>query len=340
MTMRVCGASSQCHLQLTIIMLVSSFSVLLPVLFVIALGYVAGRTKEFDQDQVKGINELVLDFALPAIMFVGIVKTASNPPAGETTFLIATTLALVAFYVGVVLFSLYVLRRSLGEAALQACLLSFPSVAFMGIPIFKGLFGDTGVLSVTTATVIANLTIAPVTVLLMEMHAARVARAANAVEAAGFAAEIVAALKSSFVKPVVWAPLAAIAIVATGIPVPEAVDNMLTLIGSTTSGVSLFAAGLIIAAYKVSVTPEIVGNVVAKMIAQPLFAVLLVMIFAVGEPLGRELILMCAIPSSAFAVLLAPRYTAYETEAASTLVLTSFAMIAIMPVAIMLTGGM
>lgn len=320
-------------------MLASSFSVLLPVLFVIALGYFAGRTKEFDADQVKGINELVLDFALPAIMFVGIIKTAAHPPAGETTFLVAITLALVAFYIAVLLVSILLLRHSLGEAALQACLLSFPSVAFMGIPIFKGLFGDSGVLSVTVATVIANLTIAPMTVLLLEMHAARTTRAGTG-ETARLVDEVVAALKSSFVKPVVWAPLLAILVVATGIRVPEAVDNMLTLIGSTTSGVSLFAAGLIIAAYKVTVTVEIVSNVVAKMIAQPLFAVFLVALFAMKEPLSRELILMCAIPSSAFAVLLAPRYNAYETEAASTLVLTSFAMVAIMPLAILLTRGM
>jgi len=76
------------------------------------------------------------------------------------------------------------------------------------------------------------------------------------------------------------------------------------------------------------------------MVAQPLFAVLLVALLGVTDPLSRELILMCAIPSSAFAVLLAPRYGAYETESASTLVLTSFAMVAIMPLAIMLTGGM
>ena len=320
-------------------MLVTSFSVLLPVLFVIALGYWAGRTSEFDQDQVKGINELVLDFALPAIMFVGIVKTASNPPGGETAFLLATALALVAFYVAVLLVGLCVLRHSLGAAALQACLLSFPSVAFMGIPIFKGLFGDSGVLSVTTATVIANLTIAPMTVLLMEMHAARTARAGTG-DRTGLVKEVYEALKSSFVKPVVWAPLAALAIVSTGVPVPQTADNMLTLIGSTTSGVSLFAAGLIIAAYKVRFTLEIVSNVVTKMIAQPVFAVLLVWLFAVNEPLSRELILMCAIPSSAFAVLLAPRYKVYETESASTLVLTSFAMIAIMPIAIVLTRGM
>jgi len=319
-------------------MLVSSFSVLLPVLFVLVLGYWAGRSKKFDADQVKGINELVLDFALPAIMFVGIVKTASYPPAGEGPFVVAVTFALLGFYLAVLTFSLLVLRRSLGEAALQSCLLSFPSVAFMGIPIFKGLFGDSGVLSVTTATVIANLTIAPLTVVLLEMHAQRAGRAEG--EATAFVTDIVKALKSSIAEPVVWAPLAAIAIALSGLHVPEAIDNMLTLIGSTTSGVSLFAAGLIIAAYKVRFSAEVAGNVVAKMVAQPLFAVLLVALLSVREPLARETILMCAIPSSAFAVLLAPRYGAYETESASTLVLTSFAMIAVMPIAIMVTGGM
>ena len=68
--------------------------------------------------------------------------------------------------------------------------------------------------------------------------------------------------------------------------------------------------------------------------SQPLFAALLILPLGVKEPLARELILMCAIPSSAFAVLLAPRYGAYETEGASTLVLTSFAMIAVLPVII------
>lgn len=322
------------------LMLVNSFSVLLPVLFVLALGYFAGRSKKFDANQVKGINELALDYALPAIMFVGIVKTAAHPPRGETIFLIATTLSLVAFYACVVLFSLYVLRRSLGMAALQACLLSFPSIAFMGFPIFKGLFGGSGLLSVTSATAIANLTVAPLTVLLLEIHAARARQAGSGERRDGLGEEMVAAFKGSIVKPLVWAPLTAVAIVMAGIPVPEAIDNMLTLIGSTTSGVSLFAAGLIIAAYKVTVSFETVANVVAKMMVQPLFALLLVMIFAVREPLGRELILICAIPSAVFPVLLAPRYGIYETQAASTLVLTSFAMVAIMPIAIMLTRGM
>ena len=69
-------------------MLVSAISVLLPVLFVLVIGYWAGRSKKFDADQVNGVNELVLDFALPAIMFVGIVKTTGSDAPPETAFLL------------------------------------------------------------------------------------------------------------------------------------------------------------------------------------------------------------------------------------------------------------
>jgi len=54
-------------------MLSTTLTVLVPVLFVLLLGYVAGRAKAFDQEQASGINELTLDFALPASLFVGIV---------------------------------------------------------------------------------------------------------------------------------------------------------------------------------------------------------------------------------------------------------------------------
>ncbi len=142
-------------------MLVSAISVLLPVLFVLVIGYWAGRSRKFDADQVNGVNELVLDFALPAIMFVGIVKAAPGQTAAETPLILAIVAGFFGFYLVVLAASLLVLRHSLGEAALQACSLSFPSVAFMGIPIFKGLFGEASLLSITWATVLANLTIAP-----------------------------------------------------------------------------------------------------------------------------------------------------------------------------------
>jgi Membrane transport protein/Aldehyde dehydrogenase family len=43
---------------------------LLPVFFVLALGYVAGKRNSFDADQAAGLSKLAVAFALPATLFV------------------------------------------------------------------------------------------------------------------------------------------------------------------------------------------------------------------------------------------------------------------------------
>ncbi len=49
---------------------------LAPVFFVLALGYGAGKLRIIDNSRVDGFNALVMDFALPAALFVA---TASAP---------------------------------------------------------------------------------------------------------------------------------------------------------------------------------------------------------------------------------------------------------------------
>ena len=55
-------------------MVLQILTIIVPIFFVLLLGYAAGRAKKFESDQVAGINELVLDFALPASLFVGTVR--------------------------------------------------------------------------------------------------------------------------------------------------------------------------------------------------------------------------------------------------------------------------
>ncbi len=52
------------------------FTVLAPIFFVMALGYVAGRMRTIDNHHVGEINALVMDFALPASLFA---STGSAP---------------------------------------------------------------------------------------------------------------------------------------------------------------------------------------------------------------------------------------------------------------------
>jgi predicted permease len=84
-------------------------------------------------------------------------------------------------------------------------------------------------------------------------------------------------------------------------------------------------------------TPEIFGNVAVKMIVQPLLMVLLVGALAVTKPLAGQAILICSFGSAVVSPMLAVRYKVYQAEAASTLLLTTLAMVIVIPIAIMLT---
>ena len=55
------------------------FTVLAPIFFVMALGYIAGRMRTIDNHHVGEINALVMDFALPASLFA----STGSAPRGE-----------------------------------------------------------------------------------------------------------------------------------------------------------------------------------------------------------------------------------------------------------------
>ncbi len=311
-------------------MTLTALAVLLPVFFVLGLGYFAGHAKKFDADQVAGLNDLVLDYAFPAMMFVATVKTPRDELLSEGSYALALLIAFVGLFLAVVLVSTLLLRHSLGEATLQANLASFPSVGFFGPPIFQGLFGPSSLVSIAFASTLSAVTMIPLTLVLLEIHHQRTTRG----EGQRVSSLIVQSLANTLKKPMVWAPLIGVALVLAGARVPPLLDNMLMLIGSSTSGASIFLAGLIIAAYEIRLNGEVIANALVKMVAQPLLMVLLVAALKVGSPLAGEGIVICAIPTAVFAPLLAPRYRIYEVESSSTLMATALLMIVTLPIAI------
>src|SRR5438477_4650708 len=150
-------------------MTLTALAVLLPVFFVLGLGYFAGHAKKFDADQVAGLNDLVLDYAFPAMMFVATVKTPRDELLSEGSYALALLVAFVGLFLAVVLISTRLLHHSLGEATLQANLASFPSVGFFGPPIFQGLSGPSRLVSIALATTLSPATMIPITLVMPEL---------------------------------------------------------------------------------------------------------------------------------------------------------------------------
>src|SRR5207237_8927619 len=91
--------------------ILTATTVVLPVFFVLALGYFAGRARKFDPDQVAGLNELVLDYALQAMLFVTTVKTPRERLLGEGAYALALIIAIVGMFLVVVVDSTRVLAH-------------------------------------------------------------------------------------------------------------------------------------------------------------------------------------------------------------------------------------
>lgn len=312
-----------------------TFSALLPVFFVMALGLWAGCAGRFDRDQVRGFNELILDYALPAALFVGIVTTPRTVLLASGPFVIALLIAFLGVFILAAAFSRIILRRGLGKAALHGACMVFANVAFIGIPIFSSLFGQSSILSIAIAAMVLNVTLLPLIVSILEYDK----QLSCGGKEHSFAGLVGQSLSSSLKKPVVTAPIVAMVLVLLAIPVPKEINSMLNLIGSVTSGLAMFVSGLIISAYRFRVTVEIAVNTLVKMVVQPVFMAGLVVIFGIDKPLGLEAVLLCAFPTAVIPVMLALHYNVYEAEAAATLLLSTAAMVIVIPVAIAFSGA-
>ena len=132
-----------------------------------------------------------------------------------------------------------------------------PAVPFLGPAILGGMFGAASAVPIATASIIINITIVPFTIFLLTMGTARTPATATASVGAAAAARKARAPSSSsisrktFKKPLVWAPLLAFAIVLLNIHVPDLISHSFLMLGHASAGVALFAAGIVLAAYKV-----------------------------------------------------------------------------------------
>ena len=149
------------------IMLQTILTTLVPVAFVVFLGYLAGR-KSFSGADRALLTRLVINWLLPSLLLGGVLET---PRADLLNYKIPLIflVGLMVPFLAVLLVYRFVLRRDRGTAVLKAGLLSFPDMVFMGIPILHQLFGPSSLFPILVANLIPTLIIIPLTSLLLEL---------------------------------------------------------------------------------------------------------------------------------------------------------------------------
>jgi malonate transporter and related proteins len=303
---------------------------LLPVFFVLALGYYAGKRRSFDADQAAGLSKLALGFALPASLFVGMTEIPRELLLEQGRLVLALILA----HVGLFLVAWLLLRRvkALTGAAsiIFALMLATSATPVFGIAVLQPLLGNTSTGTVGLVALAINLVV-PVAIILLETESSG-AEAAPAASSSSHRAQVLSGLESGLTSPLLWAPVLGIVVVVVGLRIPQDIASCFQMIGAATSGVAVFTVGLTLAAHSFHLSKAVLLGTLGRITVQTTVLFFLLRLLQVHSPFAREALVCCSFPLATIVVLLAAKYKAMEGESASALLLSTLFLVVTVPV--------
>ncbi len=128
---------------------------IIPIIVIMALGYVFGKLRYFDDDQRQGLNKVVLNVALPAALFVSIVKATREMLAQDVVLTLISLIGVVGMFMLSYFLCRIIFKHNIQEAAICALIAGSPTIGFLGFAVLDPIYGN----SVDTNLVIAIVSI-------------------------------------------------------------------------------------------------------------------------------------------------------------------------------------
>ena len=294
---------------------------LVPIFAVMGLGYLAGWIRDIDNKNVAQLNALVVDFALPAFLFVATATTPRSLITGLWPMLLVLGIVMLGFYA----ISFWMQRRLFGldrrAAAVQAITVAQPNYAATGLPLIAAVFHHADAVYVALALVVGSILTSPLTLAILD------------------GGPPLRAVGGALVKPIVLAPILGLGFAFLGARLPDFIAESLTLIGQSAGGVAAFVTGLILSAQPISLNANIASGVLLKNVGQPLAAAGLIALLPATSVEAHATILLAALPAGFFGVLFGLRYGVETHLAGSTLIASSLFSAVTLAIVLALLGG-
>lgn len=276
---------------------------LAPVFFVMLLGFGAGRLRIVDNHQVDGLNALVMDFALPASLFVATASAPRSEMFAQAPLFAVLGGVMLVLYLAWYLFILAKSKVSRADASLQALTIAFPNLAGVGLPIVSQVLGPGAAVQLAVALAAGSILVSPLTLILLEIGTAKAEAASERP-----AARMLKALRRALTKPVVLAPALGILCSLAEVKLGAVAEACLLLIGHAAAGVALFLTGLILSAQSFRLDWKVVAATTMADIVRPLVTAAFAFVLPVSPDVAKVAILLAAVPSGFFGILFAVNY--------------------------------
>ena len=307
---------------------------IVPIIVVMLAGFISGKKGVFSGDDSKKFNKVVLDYALPAALFVSIVQSTRADMAKDLKVTLVSTVGIMLCFMLVYFVFKYCFKKNTGaDAAISALISGSPTIGFLGFAVLEPIFGTSPSVALIVAIVSIVVNAIGIPVGLSLMNASLEKQNPGSTKKESPWKPVLHALE----QPVAWAPILAVVWVLIGIPWPKELSPSFNLIAKANASMAVFSAGITLSAVKISINWQAILGSIMKMVMMP--AVVLIMgLLCHMDPLNlKMLVVAAALPPAFSGIIIADEYDTYVATGTSSLTLSVILFVGFCPLWIWLT---
>lgn len=330
---------------------------LVPIFVIMILGYISGKKGEFNGQNARSLNKFVLNYALPAALFVSIVKADRAMLFSDIKLSLVSLGVIVGCYFWSY-FSCYKLfKRTKAEASIAGLVGGAPTIGYLGFAVLEPIFGTNATVGLVVAVVAIVVNAITIPIALFLLNPSNQNTSIKTSQPAESGASPAAALQhprkqtavpaphsnpgtallNALKEPVCWSPILAVIIVLSGFRFPNNLDPIFNLIASTNAGVAVFAAGITLSANKFEFNAEVIYNSFVKLILMPAAILIIGLLVGMNGDKLQMLVLCGALPPVFSGIIIGSRFQTYVRTGTSSLAVSTFLFMATAPLWIWLS---
>ena len=293
-----------------------ALGVILPVIAVIAVGYIAARRGAFSEDNVATLNRFVFTLAAPALLFRNVALTDFPDDLSLGIWLSYYGPMLAVMGLAAIMARPVFAGRPASEYVVIGFGACFSNTVMLGIPIILTAFGPQAGLPLFLILAFHGLLVFTATLIALEATTNPDLRLQD------LPPKLVMAMRD---QAVVMALAAGVIWNFTGLGLAVPVDRFLELLGSAAIPVALAAVGGRLAYIKVgdNIRPALYAGVF-KLALMPLAVYAMAQhVFGLQPLFVATITILSAMPSGVFTAVFAAQYETAEDEASGMIVITT-----------------
>ncbi|MCM1293339.1 MAG: AEC family transporter [Bacteroides sp.] len=306
---------------------------IVPIVVIMLVGYISGKKGAFNGDDSKKFNKVVLDFALPAALFVSIVQSSREMLYHDLKLTIVSTVVIMAcFMIVYFIFAKCFKGNNGADGAIAALINGSPTIGFLGFAVLEPIFGTNASVALVVAIVgiVVNAIGIPVGLSLLN---ASLDESKNGGKKESAWKPVINALK----QPVAWAPILAVIWVLVGIPWPKELSPSFDLMAKANASMAVFSAGITLSSIKVTINWQAVLGSILKLVMMPAMALAVGLLCKMDTLNIYMLVVACALPPAFSGIIIADEYDQYVATGTSSLTLSVIVFVVACPIWLYIT---